>query len=78
MALTNKRIMIMADTVVGDEKIATHNATITINGTEKKLTLTTNYLDKDKYNSNKSVVDADQNTFETSAETLFTGTAIYA
>ena len=78
MALTNKRIMIMADTVVGDEKIATHSATITINGTEKKLTLTTNYLDKDKYNSNKSVVDADQSTFETSAETLFTGTAIYA
>lgn len=77
MALSNKRIIITADTVVGSTKVATHSASITVSGDDKKMTMTSNYPDKDTYNSNKATVDADQTEFETYVETLYTGTAIY-
>ena len=77
MALSNKRITVMSDTVIGNEKVATHVAAITISGSEKKLTLTSNYLDKDKYTANKATIDADQAEFETYAEGLYTSSIIY-
>jgi 16S rRNA A1518/A1519 N6-dimethyltransferase RsmA/KsgA/DIM1 with predicted DNA glycosylase/AP lyase activity len=68
--LNNKKIMIMADSVVNSTKIASHSATLTIGAGE--MTLTSRYLDKAACEANEDAVKADQQEFEDYVYSIYT------
>lgn len=60
--LDNKRLTIVADTVVDDVKIARFGAVLNLDNLE--LSMSSSYLDKDACKTHKEIVRADQATFE--------------
>lgn len=63
--LDNKRITIIADTVVDGAKIAAHGAVININN--MGMELTSRHIDKDACKTYRDMVRADQAEFEDAA-----------
>lgn len=62
MALSNKKITVMADTVVGLAKIASYSATVGTDTTE--INTTTRYIDADTCESNMETIKDDRTAFE--------------
>lgn len=60
--MNNKRINIMADTVVGEEKIATYGAILNMETGE--LSLTSRNIDNEACKINRDIVRADRAEFE--------------
>ena len=60
--LNNKRLTIVAETVLDDEKIASYGAILNLDTME--LSLTNRHIDKEACKLNKELVRADQAEFE--------------
>lgn len=60
--LNNKRLTIVAETVLGGEKIASYGAILNLDTME--LSLTSRHIDKEACKLNKELVRADQAEFE--------------
>lgn len=74
--ITNKRITIMADSIINDAKIATHSASLTLG--EAKMSMTSQYLDKDACEANLEAVKNDQQDFENYVHSLYLDDALYS
>lgn len=59
--LSNKKVTVMADTVVNSEKAATYSAIINVDNTD--VTVTTRYHNAALYEANKTTVEADRDAF---------------
>jgi hypothetical protein len=66
----------MADSVIGENRIAIHSATLSLG--EGKMSVTSQYLDKDACESNIDTVKADQQTFEDYVHSLYIEDTLYA
>ena len=73
--IKNKRITIMADSIINENKIATHSASLTPG--EGKMSVTSQYLDKDLCETNIEAVKDDQQTFEDYVQNLYTSDTLY-
>ena len=73
--IANKRIVISADSIINEVTIATHSAVITTN--DKKMYMTSQYLDKDACNNNLDAVKADQQTFEDYVHSYYVDESLY-
>ena len=62
MALSNKRLTIIAESVVDDEKIASYGAILDLNNLE--LSLSNRHIDKEACKTHRDIVRADQAEFE--------------
>lgn len=60
--LTNKRLTIVAETVVDDVKIASYGAILDLDGMD--LSLTNRYIDKEACKIHKDIVREDNRVFE--------------
>ena len=60
--LSNKRLTIVAETVVDEVKIASYGAILNLESMD--LSMTTRYIDKDACKEHKDIVRADQAEFE--------------
>lgn len=60
--VSNKRLTIVAETILDDAKIAAYGAVLNLENME--LSLTSRYLDKEACKVNKEIVRADQAEFE--------------
>lgn len=60
--LSNKRLTIVAETILDDAKIASYGAVLNLENME--LSLTSRYLDKEACKVNREIVRADQAEFE--------------
>lgn len=60
--LNNKRLTIMADTILDDVKIASYGAVLDLDNMD--LSLTSRHVDKEACKLNKEIVRADQAEFE--------------
>lgn len=63
--LTNKRITILADTVIDCAKIATYGAVINVDNMEMELT--SRHIDKEACKTYRDMIRADQAEFEDAA-----------
>ena len=59
--LSNKKVSVMADTVIGSTKVATYSAIISVDTTE--MTVTTRYPSAEVYEANKTTIEADRDAF---------------
>ena len=66
MALSNKKLMVLAETVEGDNKLATYNASIDL--TNNKMTVSYNL----NGNASNSTVITDQDAFDEYARSVWT------
>lgn len=62
MALNNKRLTIVAESIVDDKKIASYGAILDLNNMD--LSLTNRHINKEACKIHKDVVRADQAEFE--------------
>ena len=60
--VTNKRISIVGDSIVNEEKIAAFGAVL--NPETMELSMTSRYIDKEACKTHKDIVRADQAEFE--------------
>lgn len=75
MALSNKKFMLAADSIVNGTRAATHTATITL-GEKKELSVSTRYIDETLCKNNETDIVADQNNFEAFAYDFYTGKSV--
>lgn len=61
MSLSNTKIIVSADTVVGSTKVA--NYTSTINADTTEVTVTSRYVSSSLYDANKSTIESDRDNF---------------